>query len=340
MNYFNTHTYYDQKVRFLGVDPQNQFASPYTGMGNNPVMMVDPDGEFVFSAILPGIGTFIDAALWGAVINGGVYTGSKLVQDGNLRNWNLGEFGKSAAVGAISGIAGAGAGMAWNSISANVYGAVPGAVVKGGLYATSGGLGGGFGNMIMTGGAQGSFWSGFKQGAITGAIMGGVSGAREGYNNAQNSFFERNSIFGNLTEGGRKHAVLHYAREYNLLDNGITDIRFERLPNKFAEITVPNESVASAAKNYPGGVNTTLTFNSKNMVSLTKLKETLIHERQHAWDFKNGWAHKLLLQVGGKDTRKWQALMEIRAHNSAKNFGFRRGYNQGRINHWYDIFIK
>ncbi|MCC5929451.1 MAG: hypothetical protein JJU28_09420 [Cyclobacteriaceae bacterium] len=36
--------------RFLGVDPQNQFASPYTGMGNNPVMMVDPDGEFAFVA--------------------------------------------------------------------------------------------------------------------------------------------------------------------------------------------------------------------------------------------------------------------------------------------------
>lgn len=31
--------------RWFGVDPQNQFASPYLAMGNNPVMMVDPDGE-------------------------------------------------------------------------------------------------------------------------------------------------------------------------------------------------------------------------------------------------------------------------------------------------------
>ncbi|EON78080.1 hypothetical protein ADIS_1277 [Lunatimonas lonarensis] len=40
--------------RWFGVDPQNQFASPYLAMGNNPVMYVDPDGEFVF--IIPQIG--------------------------------------------------------------------------------------------------------------------------------------------------------------------------------------------------------------------------------------------------------------------------------------------
>jgi RHS repeat-associated protein len=37
--------------RFKSMDPKNQFASGYVGMGNNPVMMVDPDGEFVFTAL-------------------------------------------------------------------------------------------------------------------------------------------------------------------------------------------------------------------------------------------------------------------------------------------------
>ena len=34
--------------RWLVVDPQRQFASPYLGMGNNPVNGVDPDGELFF----------------------------------------------------------------------------------------------------------------------------------------------------------------------------------------------------------------------------------------------------------------------------------------------------
>ncbi len=49
---FHARLYDPALGRFLGVDPQNQFASPYTGMGNNPVMGVDPDGEFVFSFAL------------------------------------------------------------------------------------------------------------------------------------------------------------------------------------------------------------------------------------------------------------------------------------------------
>ena len=171
---FRARLYDEDLGRFYGVDPQGQFASPYTGMGNNPVMMVDPDGEFVITAILIG-----------AAISGTLYTGGKLVKDGNLKNWDLGEFGMSLAIGGISGLAGAGAGALWNSVSGSIYGAVPGALVKGSIYAASGGISGGLGNVIMTGGEQGAFWDGFKQGAATGAIMGGITGGIEGFQNAQ-----------------------------------------------------------------------------------------------------------------------------------------------------------
>ena len=37
---------YDPVIgRWLSVDPARQFASPYVGMGNNPVSGVDPDGR-------------------------------------------------------------------------------------------------------------------------------------------------------------------------------------------------------------------------------------------------------------------------------------------------------
>ncbi len=96
--------------RWFGVDPRDQFASPYLAMGNNPVMMVDPDGEFVFSALLPGIGTFIDAALWGAVIGGAGYTANVALSPGGFNNWNGGQFWRSVGMGAVSGVATAGIG--------------------------------------------------------------------------------------------------------------------------------------------------------------------------------------------------------------------------------------
>ena len=48
--------------RWFGVDPQDQFASPYVGMGNNPVMMVDPDGELAWfvPAIFAGVQLGVD----------------------------------------------------------------------------------------------------------------------------------------------------------------------------------------------------------------------------------------------------------------------------------------
>ena len=91
---------YDASVgRWFNADPQNQFASPYLAMGNNWVMSVDPDGEFVFTAILLG------AALGGMI-------------NGIMTDMAGGSFEEGFIKGAISGAVGAGAGAYVSGLSA------------------------------------------------------------------------------------------------------------------------------------------------------------------------------------------------------------------------------
>jgi len=80
---------YDASLgRWFGVDPQNQFHSPYLAMGNNPVMMVDPDGELawfvpiIIGAVVGGATGGVIAHnngqdFWGGVLKGAM-TGAAL----------------------------------------------------------------------------------------------------------------------------------------------------------------------------------------------------------------------------------------------------------------------
>jgi RHS repeat-associated protein len=53
---FHARQYDGALGRFFGIDPQGQFASPYQGMGNNPVIYVDPDGRFAIVPLLVAAG--------------------------------------------------------------------------------------------------------------------------------------------------------------------------------------------------------------------------------------------------------------------------------------------
>lgn len=111
--------------RFLS--PDNYVQEPYNSQNfnryayclNNPLKYVDPDGKFFFSPLLPGIGTFIDAACWGAVIQGAGYTVNIAFSKGGFKNWNWGDFGKSLISGAASGVITAGIGLAFGPIGNN-----------------------------------------------------------------------------------------------------------------------------------------------------------------------------------------------------------------------------
>jgi RHS repeat-associated protein len=78
--------------RMTGIDPMNQFASGYVGLGNNPVSLTDPDGRFV-PLVIAG------AALVGGAIN--LYSNWGKIKDGD---WKAGAayFVSGAIGGAVS----------------------------------------------------------------------------------------------------------------------------------------------------------------------------------------------------------------------------------------------
>ncbi|MEJ7673301.1 MAG: hypothetical protein WKF59_11445 [Chitinophagaceae bacterium] len=122
---------------------------------NNPLVYVDPDGEFIFSILLPGIGTFIDAALWGAVIGGAGYTASVAFSEGGFKNWNGGQFWKSVGIGAISGVVTAGIGNAFGAVGSNGIG---GEIARAYTH--------GFANGLISEFSGGDFMRGFVAGGL------------------------------------------------------------------------------------------------------------------------------------------------------------------------------
>lgn len=123
-NEFALRRYDPQIGRWTGADPYNQFASPYVGLGGNPINYIDPNGGAVFdlgsdfanaagntvlaAAAGYGIGYLIDGqrgATWGAGIGAGMQLGSYV-------NWNQ--------VGSAIGYAGSWVGSTFGG-SQNLY---------------------------------------------------------------------------------------------------------------------------------------------------------------------------------------------------------------------------
>jgi RHS repeat-associated protein len=100
---FHARMYDPALGRFMATDPQNQFGSPYLGMGNNPTMMVDPDGEFAFVPMLIGAAiSVITNGINNAVNNQPFFQGA----------------GKAALIGGIGGAFSFGIGQAVRGMSA------------------------------------------------------------------------------------------------------------------------------------------------------------------------------------------------------------------------------
>ena len=100
---FHARAFDAQLGRWHAHDPAYQFASPYVGMGNNPVVGVDPDGKLVAAAVPVGL-LLLKAAAIGAGVSAASYTASVGFGNGGFRNWNIEDLGKSMARGALTSV--------------------------------------------------------------------------------------------------------------------------------------------------------------------------------------------------------------------------------------------
>jgi hypothetical protein len=299
---------YDPAIgRWFGVDPQGQFASPYLAMGNNPVMMVDPDGQMAwFVPII--IGAVVNTAIQGAT--------------GNIDNF--GDFALAMGVGGLSGAAGLGAGQLV-SAALGASTTLGGSILNGAVTGTAGGFAGGFvggaGNACAGGASfNNGLGAGFRAGsygAITGGVVGGISGGIQ-YGKQTAAFRKDNGELG-VQSGDPVSATddfLNKAQKAWYPDAPMAHV------GKFTVENVPSshqavlDKAGAAARTVPltkGGIftgNSNVYFNKKlAFTSAKSLFFTMGHEFVHVSQFASlaGQSSSLTSQVGFRDLLEYHA---------------------------------
>jgi len=235
--------HYDAALgRWHAVDPANQFASPYTGMGNNPVMGVDPDGR-IFHVLI------------GAVIGGVVNLGVKAFQ-GKINSWGDGfaAFGIGAVGGAVTAATGGAiAGAAGLSMST-----VAGGMVAGASGAAFGSPVQGIGNAMYFGDAYGGgqFLTDVLAGGVLGGVAGGVAGWLKNVKNVRNGG-QPGDIWG-FKSAGKGHNVVEWgelklSRQQDGFDLNYANPSKNRPPIEGLEYL--DEGVRSSPQPFAGGAN-------------------------------------------------------------------------------------
>lgn len=300
--------------RWMAVDPEGQFSSAYVVLGNLPHLAVDPDGRLAW--FLP----LVYAAGTSAVANLIVQTFRNMMSLQALDNIDFGEVGKSALRGALT------FGLDEGLGGLNIYGAISNA----GLQAALG--------VGLNGVVNATFGDPFFEGAANAAIYEGIRGGINGGIAASQSQFDRSILFGTLTKSGRQQAFLHFAQQYNLQANGVSNIKFAILSDAYGttEPLDPNTgqpiSLGRAAISYPQGVNSEVTFGLGRLMSLEKVRANVIHEGQHVIDLKAGRATQF--RNAATTNMGFIGRFEISAHRAVHNLGLQRAYNLSRIRYW------
>lgn len=285
--------------RWFAMDPEGQFSSPYSGMGNIPTMGVDPDGRFLFIPVF--LAAYANLAV-------GAFSGYD----------NVGDFLLTGGIGALSGLAGAGAGQ----LIAGALGTATtlgGSVLNGAITGAAGGFSGGFvsgsGNAWAGGSSLSqSVGSGLKAGgygAITGGVIGGISGGIN-YGKQIAAFRKGNTELG-IQAGDpvpAKDGFLTQAQEAWYPDapmGNVPKFTVENVPINHQNILDVNNAAARTVSLSKGGVltgNSNVYFN-KNLAftSAKRLFFTMGHEFVHVSQFASlaGQSRQLLSQSGFLD---------------------------------------
>lgn len=169
---FRARLYDPMLGRFISADPRHQFASPYLYAGDEPLIMIDPNGEIAFLLAL-GI-----AALIGAVI--GAAGGGVSYAISHEGDFNWGDFGKAVGIGLVSGAAAGATGFAAGaaaSAGAVALGYAANSVAVGIVGGTVGGAVGGAAGQLTANAIEGrDLGNGLLTATLLGAAIGGLTG--------------------------------------------------------------------------------------------------------------------------------------------------------------------
>ncbi|HTB12168.1 MAG TPA: RHS repeat-associated core domain-containing protein [Bryobacteraceae bacterium] len=178
---YQARMYDPESRRFFSTDPAAQYASAYVYTGNNPINLVDPNGEEALTAFL--IVVLISAivgAIAGAITYAVTYQG----------NFDAGKFFAYAAVGFVAGAAGGAAGYgagllataALATIGVSTSTSIASGIVVGAVTGAADGAISSSLNQIGVNLIEGkqNIWEGVGTAAWQGAAIGGVLGAVSG----------------------------------------------------------------------------------------------------------------------------------------------------------------
>jgi RHS repeat-associated protein len=165
LDYFGARHYDSVLGRFLEPDPQEQFASAYVYGGNDPVSMIDPDGQFAALVAAVIAGAVMGAYFAGAAVNHNNYNPAQW-------DWRSGRTLAGIFAGAVFGAASGSLGVFIGESVGAAAGIAADIVLSGSENAAFTALGGGSGKQVIQ-----SFAIGAASAVVLMGAFAGVSAA-------------------------------------------------------------------------------------------------------------------------------------------------------------------